>query len=124
MNIYTYVTIGIVGTAVLFGAFKFVYSWAKNKSFKKAFEDTREYASELVETVKSEKFLKLKEKCRNYIYTAEKLYKAYAGKAGMFKLDSVLKSMQVDCNAECLEFDIEYWTEYIKAEVNNMKEVK
>lgn len=102
----------------------FIFKLFKHKSLKKALKDTEEFASDLYSAVNIEKFLKLKDKCKNFIYNAEKLYSAYAGKAGVFKLDSVLKDIQIACMQENVDYNEEEWKKFISEEVSKMKEVK
>lgn len=124
INILTYVSFGITACAFVCYLIYFIYRLIKRKSLSKALMDTADFAEELNNTVNSEKFLKLREKCKDFIYSVEKLYSSYAGKAGVFKLDSVLKDMQVACMQEQVEFDKDYWTTYINEEVKYMKGVK
>lgn len=72
-------------------------------------------------------YLELKELARKYIYEKEEMYKnvSFGGvKAGAFKLNAVLSSIEVECLKKGVEFDSAYWTDYINKEVSNMKGVK
>lgn len=119
-----YIFFGYISIVAIVFISYFIYKLAKHKSLKKALKDTEEFANDLYSTVNSEKFLKLKDKCRNFIYNAEKLYSTYAGKAGVFKLDSVLKYMQIACMQENVDYNEEEWKKFVCDEVSKMKEVK
>lgn len=119
-----YIVFGYMAFVIVaFTAF-FIFKLFKHKSLKKALKDTEEFASDLYSAVNNEKFLKLRDKCRNFIYNAEKLYSTYAGKAGAFKVDSVLKNMQIACMQENVDYNEEEWKKFISDEVSKMKEVK
>lgn len=119
-----YIFFGYISIVVIVFISYFIYKLIKHKSLKKALKDTEEFANDLYSAVNSEKFLKLKDKCKNFIYNAEKLYSSYTGKAGVFKLDSVLKDIQIACMQENVEYNEEEWKKFISDEVSKMKEVK
>lgn len=61
--------------------------------------------------------------CFNYITQAEELFKNTI-KAGSFKKDSVLKSMQILCGTMGVSYDSEYWNKKVDDLVSLMKGVK
>lgn len=72
-------------------------------------------------------YLELRELARNAIYEKEKLFKNASlngTKTGVFKLDSVLSTIESACLRVNVAFDKEYWTNYVNTEVANMKGVK
>lgn len=124
MTICNYVSFGVSCAVVLCYIVYFIYTAIKKKSIAKALKDTAQFAEDLYATANSEKVLKLREKCKDFIYKAEDLFSTYAGKAGVFKLDSVLKNVQIACMQEDVAYNEEYWTNYVNEEVANMKGVK
>lgn len=102
----------------------FIAKLFKHRSIKKAIVATKEEAEKMRDIVNSEVMLKLREKCKDGIYAVEKMYSTYNSKAGAFKLDSLLKDMQVECIKANVEYDKEYWSKFITEEVAKMKGVK
>lgn len=121
MTICNYVSFGVSCALVLCYIVYFIYTAIKKKSISKALKDTAEFAEDLHTAANSEKVLKLREKCKDFIYKAEDLFASYPGKAGVFKLDSVLKNIQIACMKENVAYNEEYWENYISEEVAKMK---
>lgn len=70
--------------------------------------------------------LKIKEIARNSIYEAESQFKAMKQqgiKCGSFKLDSVLKTVDIECLKQGLQYDKEELKQFVCEEVKKMKEV-
>lgn len=124
MTICNYVSLGFSCFLCICYIVYFVRQWIKKRSLTKALKDTAAFAEDLHKAVNSEKVLKLKEKAKDFIYKAEELFSSYNGKAGVFKLDSVLKNIQIACMQESVAYNEDYWTNYVTEEVSNMKGVK
>ena len=122
--ILTYAPLISLGFVVAYLGVVFVCKLIKHKSVKKAVVETIRSAEKIKEVTDSAVILKLREFCKDGIYAVEEMYRTYVGKAGSFKLDSLLKDMQVACIKEGVEFDKDYWINYIKEEVAKMKGVK
>lgn len=122
--IITYAPLASFGVFVFYLGGLFIYKLFKHKSVKKAVVETIEVVEKVKEVADDPTILKLREMCKEGIYTVETMYRSYNGKAGAFKLDSLLKDMQVACMKVNVDFDKEYWMKYIQDEVNKMKGVK
>ena len=103
----------------------FITKLVKHRNVAVAIKETATVACKTVEVVDNNTiFLELREMCKEGIYSVEQIYKSYNGKAGVFKLDSLLKDLKVACMEANVVFDRSYWIDYINKEVAKMKEVK
>lgn len=123
-NIMSFAPLASLVLFVVYLSGVFIAKLIKHKSIKKAIEETKKEAEEIRDIANSEAMLMLREKCKDGIYAVEKMYSTYNSKAGAFKLDSLLKDMQVECIKANVEYDKEYWTKFITEEVTKMKGVK
>lgn len=114
-------SLAIVGVYVIA---LFISNIVKHRSIKKALVETANATNNIASLAMKEKVLRLREFAKNCIYSAEKLYSTFNGKAGSFKMDSLLKDIQIECMRENVEYNKEYWVKYINDEVAKMKEVK
>lgn len=122
--ILTYAPLISTALFIVYLGVVFALKLIKYKSLKKAIIETANEVEKMQDVSTNEKILKLREYCKEGIYVVEEIFRSYNGKAGAFKLDSLLKDMQVACMKEGIEFIRDYWVEYITNEVKKMKGVK
>lgn len=119
-----YAPVASIGIVVLSLIGVFATKLIKHKSVKKALVETVNVTHEYATLIMKEKVLRLREFAKNNIYSAESLFSTFNGKAGCFKMDSLLKDIQIECMRENVEYNKEYWVNYINEEVSKMKAVK
>lgn len=117
--------------ALLVYAFVFYVKKLKNaKTVKEAVKIAEEAVETGVSIKQSAMLLYLREYARGRIYEKEELFKTSSNpatvnnKCGAFKLDSVLKEIEMECIRKNYEYNHDYWIGYIEEEVKNMKGVK
>ena len=111
-------------SAIVVAIRNFIVKVKKAKTVKDVVEAGNELNEELATATNNEKFLAIKEYCREAIYSKERLFKNVVGKNGAIKLDSVLNAVQLECVKQGYEYDEATWVKYINTEVAQMKEVK